>query len=116
MLDCPGEEGGDVSRVSMTCLARHVGRMSMHAVFTRIDSPQITSGYDTSDLPPVSKTDGGVEKDRPTRDSSNVHTRIAHTLILIISSVVLDTGTSTSRPSHQHLRYSQPPHQHPSIA
>jgi hypothetical protein len=41
-----------------------------------------------------------------TKDNSNVHTLLAQTLTAIVSPLaVLDAGTSTSTPSHQHFRY-----------
>ena len=43
-----------------------------------------------------------------TRDSSSVHTRRAQTLTLMVSPLaILCAGTSTSTPSHQHLRCSE---------
>lgn len=43
-----------------------------------------------------------------TRDNSSVQTLLAHTFTLIVSLLaVLCAGTSTSTPSHQHLRYHQ---------
>lgn len=42
---------------------------------------------------------------RLTRESSRVQTRLAQTLIFVVSAEPVLTGTSTSTPSHQHFRY-----------
>lgn len=39
-----------------------------------------------------------------TKDSSRVQTLLAHTFTLCVSLLVLETGTSSSIPSHQHFR------------
>jgi hypothetical protein len=75
--------------------------MSMHIVTSRTRTEGDIVQLDLKPLAMAARLDGQL-----TRDNSKVQTRLAQTLTFITSLEVLETGTSSSTPSHQHFRYS----------